>query len=525
MNIRVLTAILLLTVAASVGCVPLNPRPAGHNLAPNGMPIRDTDPYATSANYPAEPAASSTAEKRQAAPIDRGAAALAASNAFNHQQAPYQSPIVRGQAEGAETYTPDENIRQAQFVDESNNLPGARPGIVPNPNGPRVDGPPIAGPQQGFPPPPGGMQPIDPLQMPDNFADINAFVQEARTGRFMFGVGFNSEAGVTGQIVIDERNFDITKPPLTYNDLIYGNPFRGGGQGFRLEAVPGTQVQRYMLSFSEPHLRGSQVSLNTSFFFFDRNYFDWDEQRYGGRVATGYRLSHDLSLSLAGRIENINIHDPRVGNNPELNGVLGDNDLYSFQLSMTHDTRDLAFGATEGHLLEISYEQVFGTFVYPRGEIDWRQYFLLSERADGSGRHTLSYSAKASFTGGNTPIYDNYFAGGFSTMRGFDFRGASPVGTGGVIVGGEFRLLTTVEYMFPLTADDMLKGVVFVDAGTVEEKIAINADDFRVAPGFGFRLFIPAMGPAPLAFDFAFPVATEAGDREQIFSFFLGFGR
>lgn len=517
MNTRIICAIAILTLAGTLGCVPLNKRP-GHNLAPNGMPIRDTNPYATSAYRPQQ-------QNRAKPPIDRGADALAESNNLINRPTGYQPPVVRGQTDEP-NYPQDEGVRQAQFIDESNNLPGARPGVVPNPNGPNLQGVEIIPPGQGgFPPPPGGVQPIDPLQMPDNFADINAFVQEARTGRFMFGVGFNSEAGVTGQIVIDERNFDIRKPPLSYNDFIYGNPFRGGGQGFRLEAVPGTQVQRYMLSFSEPHLRGTQISLNTSAFFFDRNYFDWDEQRYGGRIATGYRLNHDLSLSLATRLENINIHNPRVNNNPEVNGVLGNNQLYSGQVSLTHDTRDLAFAATEGHLLEVNFEQVFGTFVYPRGEIDWRQYFLLSERADGSGRHTLSYSTKASFTGGNTPVYDNYFAGGFSTMRGFDFRGASPLGTGGVIVGGEFRLLTTVEYMFPLTADDMLKGVVFVDAGTVEEKIAINADDFRVAPGFGLRLFIPAMGPAPLAFDFAFPVAMEDTDSQQIFSFFLGFGR
>ena len=31
-----------------------------------------------------------------------------------------------------------------------------------------------------------------------------------RTGRFMFGAGINSDAGVTGQIMIDERNFDLS---------------------------------------------------------------------------------------------------------------------------------------------------------------------------------------------------------------------------------------------------------------------------------------------------------------------------
>jgi outer membrane protein insertion porin family len=128
-------------------------------------------------------------------------------------------------------------------------------------------------------------------------------------------------------------------------------------------------------------------------------------------------------------------------------------------------------------------------------------------------------------TGAQTPIFENYFAGGFSTLRGFDFRGASPV-QGGVRVGGEFMWINTVEYLFPLTADDMLKGVVFCDFGTVEEQVEINREAFRVAPGFGFRVQIPRMGNgAPLAFDFAFPVLTEDTDDERIFSFFMGFLR
>ena len=83
-------------------------------------------------------------------------------------------------------------------------------------------------------------------------------------------------------------------------------------------------------------------------------------------------------------------------------------------------------------------------------------------------------------------------------------------------------MLGSAEYTFPITAGDMIKGVAFVDFGTVEEEIEINADNYRVAPGLGLRLNIPALGPAPLALDFAFPVAEADGDQRQIFSFFLG---
>ena len=362
------------------------------------------------------------------------------------------------------------------------------------------------------------------LGMPGNFADIDAFVQESRTGRLMFGVGVNSEAGVTGQFVIDERNFDATNIPTSFQDFVNGTAFRGAGQGFRLEAMPGDQVQRYLVSFTEPYLFDTMVSLNTSGFFYDRRFLSWDEQRLGGRVALGRRLTPDLSLSLALRAEEIDIFNPRVSGVPELDAVLGESDLYSGRVTLTHDTRDIPFAPTQGHFIELSYEQVFGTFDYPRGEIDMRRYFVVRERPDGSGRHTLNTSLRFGFSGSQTPLFENYYAGGFSTMRGFEFRGASPV-SGGVVVGGEFRMLGSVEYVFPLTADDMFKGAFFVDYGTVEETIQINGSDFRVAPGFGFRVNVPMLGPAPLAFDFAFPVAREDTDSIQIFSFFFGFGR
>ena len=111
-------------------------------------------------------------------------------------------------------------------------------------------------------------------------------------------------------------------------------------------------------------------------------------------------------------------------------------------------------------------------------------------------------------------------------FRQLDRQRASPVDAAtGIEIGGEFRFLGSVEYTFPLTADDMLKGVVFVDYGTTEENIEINANNYRVAPGVGLRISIPAMGPAPLALDLAVPIAHADGDDIQNFSFFFGFGR
>ena len=365
--------------------------------------------------------------------------------------------------------------------------------------------------------PPDGDQPTRSLP-------IDVIAQETQTGRFMFGVGVNSDAGLIGSIVIDEQNFDLFRPPRSWEDIRNATAFRGAGQRFRLEAVPGTQVQRYMMNFSEPYLLDSNVSLGLSGYYYDRRYYEWDEQRLGGRVSLGYQFTHDLSGSFSFRGAKINVNEAIDPTIPELAEVLGDNSLYGFRVQMSHDTRDSAFLATEGHLIEVAFEQVIGSFEYPRAEIDLRRYFLLHERPDGSGRHVLSLSARLGITGGNTPIYDHYYAGGFSTLRGFDFRGASPrTDVSEIVIGGEFQLLLKAQYLFPITADDMLRAVVFCDTGTVEPTINNWSDKYRVAPGVGLRITVPAMGPAPIALDFAFPIVTDPGDREEVFSFFVGF--
>jgi outer membrane protein insertion porin family len=198
--------------------------------------------------------------------------------------------------------------------------------------------------------------------------------------------------------------------------------------------------------------------------------------------------------------------------------------VHGFKLGLINDTRDSAFLPTQGHYIDVSGEQVTGTFDYSRVEAEFREYYLLRERPDHSGRHVLSYSVALGYLTEDAPIYDRFYAGGSTSFRGFDFRGASPVDPGtGVELGGDFQWLNSVQYLFPITADDMIHGVVCCDYGTVEKSVEIN--DFRVAPGFGLRITVPAMGPAPIALDFAFAMNENDRDDTQVFSFSMGYGR
>ncbi|MFN9369763.1 MAG: POTRA domain-containing protein [Planctomycetia bacterium] len=363
----------------------------------------------------------------------------------------------------------------------------------------------------------------------DPFVMLDVEATETQTGRLMIGAGVNSNAGLVGNIVVDEQNFDILRLPRSWDDVKNGVAFRGAGQRFRLEASPGTQLQRYMATFQEPYLFDTRIGLSLSASYYTRAFFDWAESRTGGRIGLGYQFAFapDLSVNAAFRGESVDVFNPRVPGVPEIQRMLGTNSLYGFSAGLIHDTRDSPFMPTQGHLATFEFEQVIGTFLYPRGILEGRQYFLLNERPDGSGRHVLSVGSVLGMSGPDTPAYDNFFAGGYNTLRGFTFRGASPreAGSDGqlAVVGGPFQWLNTVEYMFPITADDTLRGVVFTDFGTVESNVSIN--NMRVAPGVGMRITLPAMGPAPIALDFAFPVVYAPYDSKQIFSFFVGFAR
>ena len=83
--------------------------------------------------------------------------------------------------------------------------------------------------------------------------------------------------------------------------------------------------------------------------------------------------------------------------------------------------------------------------------------------------------------------------------------------------------LGSVQFQFPMTADEMISGVVFSDFGTIENEVAM--DDFRLTLGAGLRVTIPAMGPVPIAVDWGIPVIQQDLDDKRVFSFYIGINR
>jgi outer membrane protein insertion porin family len=200
--------------------------------------------------------------------------------------------------------------------------------------------------------------------------------------------------------------------------------------------------------------------------------------------------------------------------------VVGNHFLGSLRGAVTRDTRDSYVRATEGSLVEASFEQFFGDFSFPQIVIEGSKYWTIYERPDGSGKQVVAARSELGWTGSNTPVFERFYAGGFRSMRGFEFRGVGPI-VDGFRVGGDFLFLNSLEYEFPILATDHLYGVVFVDSGTVEPSVEIKT--YRIAVGAGVRIFVPYLGPVPIALDVGFPISKATNDKEQVFSFWVGF--
>ena len=145
-----------------------------------------------------------------------------------------------------------------------------------------------------------------------SFADIVTAVDEAPTGRFMVGVAASSFQGLFGNVTVYEKNFDIFNVPRSFNDVFNGTAFRGGGQEFRLDLQPGTNINRFQVSLREPYLFDLPIGAGVAGYWFSRFYPDWDERRGGGRFSLGRQFGTSIYADVAFRIEDINFYGFRT---------------------------------------------------------------------------------------------------------------------------------------------------------------------------------------------------------------------
>jgi outer membrane protein insertion porin family len=359
------------------------------------------------------------------------------------------------------------------------------------------------------------------------YRDVLVEVRETNTGEFAIGGAVGSDSGVTGRLALTQRNFDLADWPDSFSDFFSGRAFRGAGQTFSIEALPGSEIQTYSISLADPTLLDTDYTGSATLFFRDRIYRRYDEQRYGARFALGRRLGRRWSLSMPVRIESIDLTDVDPDAPTDVFAVADRNVLTSVALSLSRAAVDDRVLPTTGTSVRLSAEQagIFG------GDYDFTTLsaegnLFLPVAEDFLGRRTvLSFSGRVAYAPqgrDEVPIYERFYLGG-SSMRGFAFRSIAPIGirndTGGIAnttVGGTWLFFAGAELRRPLYSD-MLYGVLFLDTGTV--LFDPGFEDYRASAGFGFRIRVPGLSPIPIALDFGFPILREDTDRRRLFTF------
>jgi outer membrane protein insertion porin family len=343
--------------------------------------------------------------------------------------------------------------------------------------------------------------------------DAQVSIAEGQTGMVMLGAGVGTDSGVVGQLVFEQRNFDIGAWPSSFGDFVSGKAFKGAGQIFRMSFEPGTEYNRFSVSFTEPYLNDKPISMTIGASRYTRGLESYDEIRTRGTIGFEKRYKEGWRAGVGFRAETISVENVDVNAPKEISKWAGDNMLYGIRPSFGYDTTDDRFYPTKGFFFNAGYEQVFGDAAFGTFDATFRWYKTVAE--DFFERKTvLATKIQAGLTSSNAPMFEKFYAGGTGSMRGFEFRGVSKrAGEDETPVGSDWLFLANAELAMPLNSD-VFSALFFVDSG------AIQTGPYRVSVGTGLQIMVPQiLGPVPMRFEFATPLQKSEQDEVRVFSF------
>ena len=313
-------------------------------------------------------------------------------------------------------------------------------------------------------------------------------VIEKKTGKFGIGAGYNSEEGLMGFSSYEETNLF------------------GGGQKLEAKVEIGGRTT-YKLSFLEPWLAGTPTSFG--FEAYDTIYTkkdkegevilaEYDEERLGGKLIFGRKISDSVRLGLELRSERVT-YELISGTLPEdtKQGLTN-----SFVPSISYDTRDNVLEPTSGWYHSFSLEKAGG---FLGGDYDFTKYNLnlrayistqfigdlvgigsVKKITDNLSKGVLALRAMGGIANTDLPSFAEYQVGGMNTVRGYDLGEFS----------GDKSLVFNVEYRFPLAEN--FQAVLFADWGQAWDiGQSINLEDLKFGRGIGVRFDTP-IGPIRL---------------------------
>ncbi|CCO49408.1 Outer membrane protein assembly factor yaeT [Vibrio nigripulchritudo SOn1] len=393
--------------------------------------------------------------------------------------------------------------------------------------------------------------------------DLVYNVKEANSGSINFGVGYGTESGVSFQVGLQQDNFI------------------GSGNRVGINASTNKFRKNVSLEYRDPYWNLDGVSLGGKVFYnqfeaSEAGIVDYTNESYGTRLTWGFPFD-ELNFFEIGagythnRISNLDEYvqiekflQAQEDNLDKNDRSLKVND-FDLSLSWTRNNLNRGFFPTAGNHQRAFYKMtVPGSDVqYFKLQYDVRQYIPLTKKHEFTLllRGRLGYGNGYGKNGDNDnlfPFYENFYAGGFSTLRGFRSNSAGPKAVynenhiGGNnsqytvtddSVGGNAIALASMELIFPTPfasdeARSQIRTSAFIDAASVwdtefnylDPESGVSSGEqyyydysdptnYRMSAGVALQWMSP-MGP--LVFSLAKPIKQFEGDKDEVFTFTIG---
>ncbi|PKF62874.1 outer membrane protein assembly factor BamA [Psychromonas sp. psych-6C06] len=402
---------------------------------------------------------------------------------------------------------------------------------------------------------------INTERVSDDLIDLNIVVEEQPSGSFNAGIGYGTESGLSLSGGVSQDNF------------------LGSGDKVGFEVKFNDYNRSANVNYTTPYLTKDGVSGGVRVFYDlfeagEANIVDYTNTTYGVRLNMGFPVNEINRLGFSVGWENNGIAQLKAyeqlrqfweiyGSMLDADGAV-DFQNFDFTAKWTRNNLDKGRMATQGmkHDLWAKMTIPGSDLQYFKVNFEISNYQRITEDGEWTTllRGTLGYAnGYGQFEGNDQilPFFENYYAGGYRTLRGFSSNTVGPramyTGSDGGnssmaftdnAVGGNAKYTMSGEVIFPVPFLDeaytrQVRSSVFVDAGEVWDtefnydyynqlSCSYNCEYFgdyskpgRIRVSAGAQVtWISPMGP--LVFTLAWPLKKYEGDRTEVFSFNIG---
>jgi outer membrane protein assembly complex protein YaeT len=327
-------------------------------------------------------------------------------------------------------------------------------------------------------------EPIDGSASGQQQVRLNVSVREVQPLQLRYGVSYDTERGPGGSADLSNHNT------------------LGKGRVIGVRGRYDGEVREGRVYFNQPSLRYFPVELTAAVYTFeDRNppttlTRRFNVSRRGASIDGETELRNRYLLSYGYRYERARTRDPQPG------GVLDEMfTVAPLTTTFSREARDEVLDATRGSFLSQAFEYSPSWLGAERAYVRYLgQYFhyipLQRERRERftneliRPRFVFATGARIGLArgfGNPLPTSERFFAGGSTTLRGFEQNSVGPIGQDRLPTGGSAMFVLNNEVRFPLVS--IVDGVVFGDVGNVFPRLGdFGVTDLRRSAGVGLRL-------------------------------------